>query len=52
VFVALSTGQRLHHRGCVTIGATVIKAIEQHPHRYYVSIESLRYPKGAVRAQL
>ena len=48
VFVALSTGPRLHHRGCVAIGATVIKGIEKHPSGYHVSIESVRYPRGAV----
>ena len=52
LFAALSTGPRLHHRGCVATGANVVKAIEKHPSGYYVSIESLRYPRGAVRAQL
>jgi CHRD domain len=52
VFVALSTGPRLRHRGCVAVAASAIKAIESNPHGYYVNIQSRRYPAGAVRAQL
>jgi CHRD domain len=52
VVVPLSTGTRFLHKGCVTTSATVIKAIAQKPHRYYVNIHSTEYPGGAVRAQL
>jgi CHRD domain len=52
VFVALSTGPHLHHRGCVVIGKRVITNIEKNPRGYYVNIASRRYPNGAVRAQL
>lgn len=52
IVVALSTGPRLHHQGCVPVGAALVKAIEHRPHGYYVNIRSLRYPAGAVRAQL
>jgi hypothetical protein len=52
VVVPLSTGPRFLHKGCVTASATVIKAIEKQPHRYYVNIHSTQYPGGAVRAQL
>jgi len=52
VVVPLSTGPRLHHQGCVRVGAGVVNAIEQHPQEYYVNIHSAQYPGGAVRAQL
>lgn len=52
VVVPLSTGPRLHHQGCVPVSAALVKAIERHPRNYYVNIHSLRYPGGAVRAQL
>ena len=52
VFVALSTGPRLHHRGCVAVVPSVTKAIATNPHGYYVDIQSSQYPSGAVRARL
>ena len=52
VFVALSSGPRLHHRGCVAVMSRVVRAIEQNPPGYYVNIRSSHYPSGAVRAQL
>lgn len=48
----LSTGPRLHHRGCVHVSPTLITAIEHDPHAYYVGIPSDQYPAGAVRARL
>lgn len=52
VVVPLSTGPALHHQGCVAVNATLIKAIERNPRGYYVNIHSIKYPGGAVRAQL
>ncbi len=52
IVVPLSSGRRLHHQGCVPVSATLVKAIKQDPHGYYVNIHSTRYPNGAVRAQL
>jgi len=52
IVVPLSTGSRLHHRGCVSVSPALIKAIERRPHSYYVNIHSTAYPGGAVRAQL
>jgi hypothetical protein len=50
--LALSSGPRLHHRGCVSAGGTLMAAIAAHPHAYYVEIRSVANPYGAVRAQL
>jgi hypothetical protein len=52
VVVPLSTDTRLHHQGCVRAGPSLTGGIAQDPGRYYVTIESVRYPKGAVRGQL
>lgn len=52
VVVALSTGPRLHHQGCVSISPVMSKKLRSEPSRYYVNIDSIQYPGGAVRAQL
>jgi len=52
IVVPLSTGSKLHHKGCVPTTAATIKAIERDPSAYYVNIHSKQYPGGAVRAQL
>ena len=52
ILVPLSTGPRLHHRGCVKVGAAAVTAIERAPSDYYVNVHSQRYPSGAVRGQL
>ncbi len=52
VLIPLSTGPRLHHRGCVQGSATAVNTIERHPAGYYVNIHSIQYPAGAVRGQL
>jgi CHRD domain len=48
----LSTGPRLHHRGCLTVTPGSAKAIERRPSAYYVAIDSTGYPAGAVRGRL
>lgn len=50
--VVSSTGPRLHHEGCTTVSRAVSRAIIVAPNHYYVNIDSLRYPAGAVRGQL
>ena len=52
IVVSLATGPRLHHRGCLAMGATVMTAIAADPSAYYVEIRSVQYPRGLVRAQL
>lgn len=52
IVLPLSSGPKLHHKGCVHASPTVIKAIENDPSGYYVNIHSVTYPGGAVRAQL
>lgn len=52
VLVALSSGPRLHHRGCRAISPALSRAIWKDPSAYYVNIHSTQYPGGAVRAQL
>lgn len=50
--VALSSGPRVHHQGCVSINPSLSKLIWTNPGGYYVNIHSALYPGGAVRAQL
>ena len=52
VLVALSSGPKLHHRGCLAISPRVSREIWKQPSAYYVNLHSLQYPDGAVRAQL
>lgn len=52
VIASLSTGSRLHHRGCVTVSPATAKAIQKHPSAYYVAIDSTSFPAGAVRGRL
>lgn len=52
IVIPLSTAPKLHHAGCVNASATLIAAIARHPSAYYVNVHSVRYPQGAVRAQL
>lgn len=50
--ISLSRGSRLHHQGCVRVGAVMSKEIWNDPGGYFVSVMSMGYPQGAVRAQL
>lgn len=52
IVIPLSTASKLHHAGCVTASATLLAAIAKDPSAYYVNVHSVRYPQGAVRAQL
>lgn len=52
VLIPLSTGARLHHRGCTTASVAAIAAIQRDPTGYYVNVHSVKYPAGAVRGQL
>jgi hypothetical protein len=38
--------------GCVTVDATLLKDIMQHPDQYYVNVHTTDYPGGAIRGQL
>jgi hypothetical protein len=48
----LSTGPRLHHKGCIHTSAAAATAIERDPSNYYVNVHSQLYLAGAVRGQL
>ena len=50
--IPLTAGPALHHRGCVAASATLMSALAADPSGYYVNIDSVANPKGAVRAQL
>ncbi len=52
VIASLSTGSRLHHRGCSTVSPATANAIHKRPSAYYVAINSTGYPTGAVRGRL
>ena len=52
VLQPLSTGPRLHHRGCIQTSPAAVTAIERDPSSYYVDVHSQLYPDGAVRGQL
>ncbi len=52
IVVPLSPGPALHHRGCVLASSKVMSALASNPAGYYVNIQSVAYPHGAVRAQL
>jgi len=38
--------------GCVTIAASLARAILKNPHRYYANVHTAPFPGGAVRGQL
>lgn len=43
---------KFRSQGCAHATAGLLKAIVKTPHGYYVSIQSAKYPRGAVRSQL
>jgi hypothetical protein len=52
VFLTVSAGPRLHHRGCLSVTTNAMSKIEVNPSGYYVDVASVRYPNGVIRAQL
>ncbi|MGI8714711.1 MAG: CHRD domain-containing protein [Solirubrobacteraceae bacterium] len=52
VAVALSSGSRLHHKGCKPARPALIATIARQPHRFYVTIDAVRFPTGAVTGPL
>ncbi|MDQ2895363.1 MAG: CHRD domain-containing protein, partial [Actinomycetota bacterium] len=52
VAVALSNGSRLHHKGCTPARPALIALIARQPDRFYVTIDTARFPAGAVRGPL
>lgn len=52
VVAVLSSGPKLHHRGCRAISPAQSRAFWKRPGGDYVNGDSRRYPGGAVRAQL
>jgi hypothetical protein len=50
--IALSSGPRLHHQGCVPVSPAVSRRIWARPGGYYVNVDSKQYSRGAVRARL
>ncbi len=50
--IRVSSGPRLHHRGCTRLTTTTAKSIASRPSGYSVAVDSVRYPGGAVRGRL
>jgi hypothetical protein len=50
--VSLSSGPRLHHRGCIRVHAGLAAALRARPGQWGVVVDSARFPSGAVRARL
>lgn len=50
--LALSVAPRLHHRGCVSANAALLRSIASDPAAYAVKVRSIAYPAGAVRGPL
>jgi hypothetical protein len=49
---ALQLGAGWKANGCTTAANRLMIAIARNPDRYYIDVDTIRYPAGAVRAQL
>ena len=52
VVIVLSGTPPVAHSGCVKASMAVLKAIAKNLPAYYVNVHTVKYPGGAIRAQL
>ena len=52
VFVGLFDKPTTRPKGCVKAKRSQLRAIRNHPGRYYVNVHTVQYPAGAARGQL
>lgn len=52
VVVTLTPPTEGSSKGCVSVGADLIKNIRQDPKNYYINVHNADFPDGAVRGQL
>jgi hypothetical protein len=52
IVIVLSGTPPVAQSGCVNASKKLLKAIKKNPKAYYVNVHTVKYPGGAIRAQL